>query len=471
MSKKNAMKSKQKSLIISWALVGFLALSLCAVLGFGVYTFGISQKAQGIYQTLPTYLFPPTDGQTTDDTLNNTHALPTQQLMTMVNHTPELKKLLEKSIAQAAQINPDKTTNPAQTLDEYYEYIDWASFALPWDILPNQNEEELSLYDRIDQSLDYFYFINDQPLDELKGQNLYHNSIQYLDPYRTWLVQFTSQWGEFLNTEASWSSEYLRQAEQDPDFHITDGTYEDSSHWHTFNQFFARYLSSSSVRPITSPNDNSVIVAPCDSTPQTTCSISESGLVEGASGVEGDSVAVKSSTFTSIQQLLGDSEYKDAFNGGTLTHTFLDVNDYHRYHFPLSGTVKEIKMIPGDDAVGGRIEWSQEKHKYLLHADVPGWQNIETRAVVILDTDEFGLVALLPIGMSQVSSVNFEENVKVGAHFNKGDMLGCFLFGGSDFVMVFQRDIQVDLKLQKNENGTYKHIHMGEIYAVLSKRQ
>lgn len=328
----------------------------------------------------------------------------------------------------------------------------------------------MSLYDRIDQSLDYFYFINDQPLDELKGQNLYHNSIQYLEPYRSWLIQFTSQWGEFLNTEASWSDAYYEQAKSDPHFHLTDGTYESPDNWHTFNEFFARYLSSPDVRPIASPDDNKVVVAPCDSTPQATVHIADDGTIESAGGVEGDEVNVKSSTFTSISQLLGDSEYKDAFNGGMLTHTFLDVYDYHRYHFPVSGTIKEVKIIPADDAIGGTTTWSAEKHKYLLHADVPGWQNVETRGLVVLDTEEYGLVALLPIGMSQVSSVNFEESVKVGAHVNKGDMLGCFLFGGSDYVMVFQKGVDLDVTAPKASDGSYEHINMGEQYAIVKSK-
>ena len=43
---------------------------------------------------------------------------------------------------------------------------------------------------------------------------------------------------------------------------------------------------------------------------------------------------VKLVRYYSIEDLLGnDSEYKDAFANGVLTHTFLNVNDYHRYHF------------------------------------------------------------------------------------------------------------------------------------------
>ena len=77
------------------------------------------------------YVYPPITGATSDASFDNAHAAPTEQLISLVEHDAELKALLEKSIAQAAEINPDRTTNPAQTLDEYYDYLDWAATALP----------------------------------------------------------------------------------------------------------------------------------------------------------------------------------------------------------------------------------------------------------------------------------------------------------------------------------------------------
>jgi phosphatidylserine decarboxylase len=106
-----------------------------------------------------------------------------------------------------------------------------------------------------------------------------------------------------------------------------------------------------------------------------------------------------------------------------------------------------------------------------LAATTPGWQNIETRGCVIIETKEYGLVALLPIGMSQVSSVNFEDAVKVGATFKKGDMLGYFLFGGSDYVILFQDKVKFDLTVPKDKDGKYKHLLMGEEYGRVSIRK
>src|SRR4030042_2249295 len=101
-----------------------------------------------------------------DKSAQKKHEAITEQLITMVEHNSELKRMLIHSIEIAKKINPDKATNPAQTLNEYYVFIDWAAKAMPWSILKNSKYPKL--YDQIDQSLDYFYFINAQPLPELK---------------------------------------------------------------------------------------------------------------------------------------------------------------------------------------------------------------------------------------------------------------------------------------------------------------
>jgi hypothetical protein len=49
----------------------------------------------------------------------------------------------------------------------------------------------------------------------------------------------------------------------------------------------------------------------------------------------------------SIHDLLDGSPYQDAFKGGIYTHSFLYVNDYHRYHVPVGGAIKEVRNIHG----------------------------------------------------------------------------------------------------------------------------
>lgn len=387
----------------------------------------------------------------------------TEELMTLVDHDYNLKQMLIQSIALAKEINPDPATNPAQTLEGYYLYIDWASLAMPWNIL--NNLPYTKLYEQLDQSIDYLYFINDQPLEALDGKGYYNNSIQYVEPYRSWLIQFTKQWGEYLSMAVSWNDTYYQLALADDRFGLSKGWYESPDNWHSFNDFFARYLASPDVRPIASPEDTSVVVAPADSKPQGVWAIDENSNIVQQGGVQ-----IKSEYFNSIANLLGPtSAYTEAFAGGTLTHTFLDVNDYHRYHFPVSGTVKEVSLIPADDAAGGITQWDAKLQKYVLLDNAPGWQTIETRGCVILDTEEYGLVAVMPIGMSQVSSVNFEDSVTVGAQVKKGDMLGYFLFGGSDIVMLFQKQVDFQMTAPQDEAATgYQHMLVGEAYGKLT---
>lgn len=137
-----------------------------------------------------------------------------------------------------------------------------------------------------------------------------------------------------------------------------------------------------------------------------------------------------------------DSQYREAFNGGTLIHSFLKVYGYHRYHFPMAGKIVEQKIIDGDYAVGENISWDATRKDYVLYCDTLGWQSIEMRGCVVIDTPDYGKVTLLPIGMKPVTSINWSDNLSVGTTVAKGDELDNFLFLGSDFVILFQRGVQ-----------------------------
>ncbi|MDR1124658.1 MAG: phosphatidylserine decarboxylase, partial [Deltaproteobacteria bacterium] len=328
------------------------------------------------------------------------YSVTTQQLIDMVEHNAEMKALLTGSLARAGEINPDRRTNPARTLPEFYDFVEKATRSMPWDVLEDQPAS--GLYERIDQGLDYIYFISDIPLKELEGRGYYNNSIQYLEPYRSWLISYAKAWGSFLDGEASWNDDYYQMAHEDKRFGLSEGWYEDPANWKTFNHFFARNLKDAGARPIAAPDDSAVVASPADSKPQGIWEIDADSQIGRRGGV-----LVKSKAFYSVPDLLGpDSAYRHAFAGGALTHTFLDIHDYHHYHFPMSGTVKEIRLIAADDAVGGLLTWDAQNKMYVLAASDYGWQSIETRGCLVLETEDYGLVALLPVGMSQISSVN-----------------------------------------------------------------
>ena len=380
-------------------------------------------------------------------------------MMEYLEADPELMALMEKSIAAAAEINPDPDTNPVQSVEELYDFLDWAVTCMPWNVLTDVSYP--ALYDHIDQSVDYIWFLLDQPLPELEGKGYYYPTLQYHEPIATWCREYSDEWGAFLSTEESWNDIYYQRIKSDPSMNMQYGWYAENNVWHTFNEWFSRHLIDPSVRPIA----DSTVVAPADSKPQGIWPVDETGNL-----VQQEGVSIKSANFTSLPQLIGpDSAYADAFNGGTVTHTFLDVNDYHRYHFPVSGTVVELRKIPAVNGAGGITVWDPAQKKYILEDAIPGWQMIETRDCVIIDTEEYGLVAVLPIGMSQICSCNWEEGLAVGSKVKKGDPMGYFLFGGSDIVMVFQSGVDVDFLCEKEGDG-YAHVLMGQPYANLTKR-
>ena len=208
----------------------------------------------------------------------------TQALVDMLDKNPTLKALLEKSIQKASVINPDPQTNPAQNLKAYVDYVNWAERAMPWAILPGVEKNHPKLYNRIDQSLNYFYFVNDRPLEELKDKGLYIPSVQYVEPYRSWLIDFTRRYGEFLSTPQSWNDDYLAAVKTDKRFGLDTGEYEDPSHWKSFNDFFVRRLASPDKRPIAEAADDSVVVFPGDSVTQGVWEIGTDNMLTAPAG-------------------------------------------------------------------------------------------------------------------------------------------------------------------------------------------
>lgn len=391
-----------------------------------------------------------------NSTNNVSYGEATKELIDMVNKDTTLKSLLVSSIQKAKEINSDTLSNPAQSLEKYFDFVSNVETSMPWAYI--QNNKQTSTFEHIFQSLCSFYFVIDQPLPGLEGKGVFQNSLQYYEPFAKWLTTFNKSWQRHLETEKSWSNEYYKIVANDSAFGMQKGWYEEPSNWKTFNQFFARHLSSVSARPIASPEDNSVVTSFADAVPQGVWAIDSSSTI-----IDKEGVSVKSSNIKQITKLLGDdSQYKNAFANGTFTHSFLNINDYHRYHFPMSGTIKEVRIIQGINPTGGIITWNPKEKRYEFNPSSVNWQMLETRGCVILETKDYGLVALLPIGMAAVGSVNFEKNIKVGEKVKKGDMLGYFLFGGSDFIMIFQNKVDFTLDAAKNNSNSYTHLLMGE---------
>ena len=213
------------------------------------------------------------------------------------------------------------------------------------------------------------------------------------------------------------------------------------------------------ARPISGLNDNSVVISPADAVPQGKWFIHANNNIDVKEGIK-----VKYLSYFSIDQLLKDSRYAYDFKKGFLTHIYLNVNDFHRFLAPVAGTVLEKKVITENMSLD--VSWNNSTKSYVVLPST-GWQFSETRAYLIIKTQNNDLVAISPIGMEQVSSINFYNNVQIGQKVKKGQQIGYFLFGASDIIMVFQQNSHFKITAFKDEEGHYKHILAGEAYGLI----
>lgn len=362
----------------------------------------------------------------------------TRKLMDMFDADDWLRDCMEQSLEKSATMCPDKRMNPVRTVDDLQCFLDRFLTSMPWQSLGLG--KDMSMFRRMDQSTGYFLFLFDQPLDALNGLGYLYPSIQYVPCVAAWIKEFNNAWREFLDSTDSWNDDYYKEIASDGLFGLDKGWYESKENWHTWNEFFARRLRYAEARPA----GNAAVVAPADGILQPCVQIdSDSRLVVP------DCVALKTSSVRSVADLLGESPYRNDFAGGCMVHQMLDFYDYHRMHSPVDGTIVDIRVIDGCSGSGGVVIWDEKRKRYAYdNPNELGFQMIETRGVLVIDTEGYGKVAVVPVGMAQVCSVNWTDGLEVGKAVRKGDELGYFLCGGSNVVLLFQKDRLVSLSVE-----------------------
>ncbi|KIM78699.1 hypothetical protein PILCRDRAFT_582455 [Piloderma croceum F 1598] len=345
---------------------------------------------------------------------------------------PDFEKAFKEAFELARTYNIPQFEDPKfvpYKIETFENYLRFYGDMLKW--APSETSDGKNVY----YHLCMFYFVID--LDPVKR---YQTPI---DPtskkpwtwLSDWLISYAKAVGKFLDTEESLNAETLKSfnvygMDQYPHF---PGT------WKTFNQFFARYIDPR-VRPIAQgPN---VIVSPADAT------------FGGSWPIDSKAEVIIKGLPWKISELLGDhSVYANHFDGGYFAHSYLAPSDYHRQHTPVAGIVKERKVIEGlcylqviaKPDENGQMGLSAVRSEFNMPDD-PGYQFIQARGVVVIDTKgfgDFGLVAVCPIGMAQVSSVVLNDNIKEGHYVEKGQEISHFQMGGSDIVVLFENNVQI----------------------------
>jgi phosphatidylserine decarboxylase len=346
----------------------------------------------------------------------------------------DLKDLIEKNnwegkFEEAIQNAQKYKIERIRDIKNFDAFLEWLDTFVKW--VPYDEAGERDLYYNI---CEFYFFLDQEPVKSLQTPE--EPGVTGETPLSKWMVDFANSWGTFLNTPES--TKHIDSFKKVPEFKLYECE-EPPSGWKSFNQFFARRLKPG-MRPIASLCDDSVIVSPADST-----------FVGWWQILDNSKIIVKNLEW-SVLELLEGSPFKERFRGGVFTHSFLNTFDYHRYHVPVGGTVKEARQIQG--LVYLDVVAKKEGDKYVLDAlDGTGWQFVQARGLVVIDSP-IGLVAVLPMGMAQVSSAVI--TAEKGKKLRKGEEFGYFLFGASDIIMLFEAACNVELTARPNQ-----HYNMG----------
>ncbi|KUJ19558.1 phosphatidylserine decarboxylase-related protein, partial [Mollisia scopiformis] len=342
-------------------------------------------------------------------------------LITKIDSTPEWHSKFTNAI-ETARATGIQEMEPIKTLQNYYHFL---NELLLW--VPSENFQGTDVYNHFC----LFYFV----LDQKSTKDLQTPILPGLNPesltwLSDWMVQYAKAQGQFLDTPESISDESMETFWASPNYNMGDYL-EPRGGWKTYNEFFARNFKPG-YRPVAAIAGQSVIVSPADST------------FDGQWEIRSDSGVTIKTIHWKISELLEGSPYQDRFNNGIFTHAFLSPADYHRQHAPVGSKVIEARIIPGQvylevnprPSLDGSLSLVPQRKLHsppanislsggdqagVMVFDAPdnaGYQFCQTRGLVVLDT-EIGLVAVLPMGMAQVSSVIL--TAEVGQTLRKGE--------------------------------------------------
>lgn len=225
-------------------------------------------------------------------------------------------------------------------------------------------------------------------------------------------------------------------------FHTVPGEqYEGFASW---DDFFTRRFCPG-VRPVTAPNDDSVIANACESAP-----------LQVVRGVRRqDAFRLKGQPY-SLVNLLDFDPRAAAFEGGTLYQAFLSALSYHRWHSPVSGTVRSVKVVNGSYYLANRhqgFDNPEGPDPSAPNQSQPFLTAVATRALIFIEADnpKIGLMCVVPVGMAEVSSC--EVTVQPGQRIAKGEQLGMFHFGGSTHCLLFRPGVELAFDFYGQQPG------------------
>jgi phosphatidylserine decarboxylase len=202
------------------------------------------------------------------------------------------------------------------------------------------------------------------------------------------------------------------------------------------------------VRPVASPDDDSVIANCCESK---VYNIERNAKLRDKFWVKGQPY--------SVADMLAHDPLAQHFEDATVYQAFLSALSYHRWHAPVSGKVVRAFVQDGTYFSEPLFEGQGGPDGHDIDARgisvAQGYLTaLATRAIIFIEADnkDIGLMAFIGVGMDEVSTC--EITVKEGQHIKKGEQTGMFHFGGSTHCLLFRKGVKVEgfPEIGSNEN-------------------
>eukprot|EP00835_Amoeboradix_gromovi_P002922 NODE_177_length_15815_cov_0.395457.p6 type:complete len:350 gc:universal NODE_177_length_15815_cov_0.395457:1765-716(-) len=211
-----------------------------------------------------------------------------------------------------------------------------------------------------------------------------------------------------------------------------------------FNDFFARKIKLN-FRPMPPNPDAFLSAADCR-------------CIVFTKFIDAVDVWIKGNKF-SISNLLCRLDWSVEFANSCIIIFRLAPDDYHRWHFPFSGTLTSISYIDGSyytvnpKAVNSSINVFTENH----------------RIVRIFDT-QFGRIAEISIGALLVGSIVIHHQ-EIGTGVRRGEDAGYFKYGGSTVIylilndrIALDQDLLLNSKIKKMETYVKAREQIGRFH-------
>ena len=144
---------------------------------------------------------------------------------------------------------------------------------------------------------------------------------------------------------------------------------------------------------------------------------------------------ILSSSDPTQQETIDKYGLVDMFSGGYIFQTYLNPYNFHRWWVPVNGKVLfDPISIPG--AYFAKLVLPD--FTGATTASLPYLCEANARGLIVFETPDYGHVCCIPLGMSEVSTIDFDPAMTMGAEVRKGQPMGMFNYGGSSFAILYE---------------------------------